>query len=461
MRSAGASFDADIDEASLLKFSPSPLRASTDSAASSSGRSVSRKRDILDAVVNLVNTIIGGGMLALPFALRSCGVVFGSLLLVAFFGLAMYTGRLLVKCGAMGHGATLSQLGEAAFGSPGRVLVEISVLLFSFGALIGYLIIIGDILTPYINLLFVCDRRLVMLFFGALVCLPLSCLRRISLLRFTSLAALVFIAYLVACIVGWSISGMLDGFEPDRVVLGTLNAEFLSVLPIISFAYSFQANVLPVWSEMSEFPATKGINVAMVSSCTVCLIVYLLCAIFGYLSFYELTSDNILVHYPTAAWYFDVGKIGYALIIMFSYPLLCYPMRVTIDGMVNSLYYKEPQRAVSTLRIVVEAVVIFVLAYVIAIVAVGIGIVFGISGATVGNLIVIGLPCILYIVLDVDSREGAAAYPKPWWFYRVFSARKAVPLLVFGLSLVLTVTGLFSIIAYGILGGFGKALGEQ
>ncbi len=461
MRSAGPSFEGDVDESMPLKFSPSPLRVSTDSSVSAGSARVSRKRDILDAVVNLVNTIIGGGMLALPFALRSCGVVFGSLLLLVFFGLAVYTGRLLVKCGAMGHGASLSQLGEAAFGGAGRLLVEVAVLLFSFGALIGYLIIIGDILTPYINLMFPCDRRLVMLFFGAFVCLPLSCLRRISLLRFTSLAALVFILYLVACIVGWGISGMMDGFEPDRVVLGSVDAQFLSVLPIIAFAYSFQANVLPVWAEMGEFPETKGINLAVNVSCFICLIVYLLCGIFGYLSFFELTSDNILVHYPTAAWYFDVGKIGYSLIIMFSYPLLCYPMRVTIDAMINSLYYREPLRAVSKLRIVVEASIIFVLAYVIAIVAVGIGIVFGISGATVGNLIVIGLPCILYIVLDVDSRESAAGFRRPWWFYRIFSARKIVPLCVFVLSLALTVTGLFSIIAYGILGGFGKALGEQ
>jgi hypothetical protein len=29
---------------------------------------------------------------------------------------------------------------------------------------------------------------------------------------------------------------------------------------------------------------------------------------FGYVSFYEKTSDNILVHFPASLWYFDIGK---------------------------------------------------------------------------------------------------------------------------------------------------------
>ena len=49
MRSAGPSFEGDVDESMPLKFSPSPLRVSTDSNVSTNSGSarVSRKRDIL------------------------------------------------------------------------------------------------------------------------------------------------------------------------------------------------------------------------------------------------------------------------------------------------------------------------------------------------------------------------------------------------------------------------------
>ncbi len=103
--------------------------------------------------------------------------------------------------------------------------------------------------------------------------------------------------------------------------------------------------------------------------------------------------------------------------------------------------------------------IIFVFSYGLAAIALGISVVFGISGATVGNLIVLGLPCALFIVLDVDPRESALVESsRPWWVYRVFSTRKIFPLFVFLLSLVLTVTGLLSVLSFTLAGGFGQSL---
>ena len=186
----------------------------------------------------------------------------------------------------------------------------------------------------------------------------MSCLKRISLLRFTSYIALVFIAYLVACIVGWSIAGLMDGVDSSRIVIFSLDVQFLGVLPIIGFAFSFQANVTPVWHDMEDFKnsnggSTRGIQMAIWISCSICLAVYLLCAVFGYLSFFEKTSDNILVQFPVSLWYFDVGKIGYSFIIMFSYPLLAFPMRAAIDSLINVYWYKDPLKVVSNVRLVI------------------------------------------------------------------------------------------------------------
>lgn len=62
--------------------------------------------------------------------------------------------------------------------------------------------------------------------------------------------------------------------------------------------------------ETEEFKSSshRGMDLAIWIACSVCLVVYLLCGIFGYLSFFENTSDNILVHFPVNLWYFDLGK---------------------------------------------------------------------------------------------------------------------------------------------------------
>jgi len=133
-------------------------------------------------------------------------------------------------------------------------------------------------------------------------------------------------------------------------------------------------------------------------------------------------------------------------------------MRASWDSLINAYYYKNPNLEVSTKRRIIEASSIFLLSYLIAILPIGIGVVFGISGATVGTMVVMGLPCAFVIILDVDQREFDPNLRRPWWYYRLFSRRKIAPLVLFAVSLVLVVTGLLSIIGFTVLGGLDEAL---
>jgi len=310
------------DEFTPLSLSPAP-KASSDSEDVEEVRKLrSPMKDLVAGCVNLVNTIIGGGLLALPFAIASCGLIFGMALVLIFFALSIYTGRLIVRCAMppINGGLTYAQLAESAFGKAGLIMVETFIILFCLGTITGYLVIIGDLLSPYVNLLFTVDRRLVMLFFGALICLPLSSLRKISMLRFSSMAGLFFIAYLVIVITISSIIGLgAPDFDSSKIVFVSLDGKFLTALPIIAFAFTFHTNVPMVWREFGEFPKeSKIINRSIFISAAICCILYLVTGIFGYLSFFELTSDNILTHYPLSKWYFTLGKVGYAFVIIFS-----------------------------------------------------------------------------------------------------------------------------------------------
>ena len=320
-------------------------------------------------------------MLALPFAMKGCGVIFGSILVLIFWALSWYTGRLVLKCmmPPISGGYSYADLAKESFGPHGTWLVDATVMVFVFGGCVGYLVIIGDVLTPYINQLFVADRRLVMLFFGGVVCFPLSALRKISLLKYTSVLAIVLICYLVMCIVVLCIVGISDGaLHSKEIVLFSVNVEFLSILPIISFAFTFHTNVPLVWLEMSEFPSdTKNVSRATFLATCICCVTYLFCGIFGYLSFAEETSDNILTHYNSGDWYLDVGKIGYSGIIMFSYPLLAFPLRASFDNIFNTWYLKNEHAEISYLRSTLEAFAIFALAYVVAILPIGYSFCFG------------------------------------------------------------------------------------
>lgn len=250
------------DEETPLSLSPAP-RASTDNEEEVEVLKKERSPwlDLASGTLNLVNTIIGGGLLALPFAVKSCGVVLGIGLIVAFFFMSVYTGRLIVRCAMppINGGLSYAALARASFGHRGEILVEVFIILFTLGAIVGYLVILGDVLTPYINLLFAIDRRLVVLFFGLFICFPLSTLRKMSMLRFTSFAGLFFIVYLVILISVSSIVGFdAPDFDSSRIVLVSLDGQFLTVLPVVAFAFSFHANVNEI-TRVSFFVISKSI----------------------------------------------------------------------------------------------------------------------------------------------------------------------------------------------------------
>lgn len=60
------------------------------------------------SVLNLVNTVVGGGVLSLPFAFYASGVVMGVIFLYLVLGLSIYSMLLLIAC------ARLSGLGNKA-----------------------------------------------------------------------------------------------------------------------------------------------------------------------------------------------------------------------------------------------------------------------------------------------------------------------------------------------------------
>ena len=130
------------DEETPLSLSPAPQsRDSEDEAVETVGKPRSPLKDLASGTLNLVNTIIGGGLLALPFAVMSCGLLLGMALLVVFFFISAYTGRLIVKCAMppISGGLTYASLAHSAFGKKGEVAVEVVIVLFALGTLVGYL----------------------------------------------------------------------------------------------------------------------------------------------------------------------------------------------------------------------------------------------------------------------------------------------------------------------------------
>ena len=187
------------DEAFPREASTQPLRRSKwlgSSAAPAPGASLAA------GTLNLLNTIVGGGILALPFAFRSCGLLTGVLYQLVFGAMSWYGCYLLLDC--LQHAKTATSfeaLAQAAFGRAGFLAYNLAALVNCYGACVSYVIVVGDVLEPLCSEMGVPLTRptLLSLAVGGII-LPLSSLRDISSLRCASALAIAIYTLFVLCL---------------------------------------------------------------------------------------------------------------------------------------------------------------------------------------------------------------------------------------------------------------------
>ncbi len=99
---------------------------------------------VFGAVANFVNTAVGAGVIAVPYALHKTGF-FAGIILIFVAAFLVYTGScFLIKCGLKANIMDYGQLMEKAYGRTGYYVFSVTITLFLFGVLVAYMVIIGD-----------------------------------------------------------------------------------------------------------------------------------------------------------------------------------------------------------------------------------------------------------------------------------------------------------------------------
>uniref|UniRef100_A0A8C8GPZ2 Amino acid transporter transmembrane domain-containing protein n=1 Tax=Oncorhynchus tshawytscha TaxID=74940 RepID=A0A8C8GPZ2_ONCTS len=94
------------------------------------------------SVFNLGNAIMGSGILGLSYAMANTGVVLFLVLLTVVAVLSSYSIHLLLKSSGIVGIRAYEQLGQRAFGTPGKMAAGIAITLQNIGAMSSYLYIV-------------------------------------------------------------------------------------------------------------------------------------------------------------------------------------------------------------------------------------------------------------------------------------------------------------------------------
>jgi amino acid permease len=296
----------------------------------------------LSSNINLVNTIVGAGTLAMPLALSHMGIVLGTIVIVwsgmtAAFGLYLQT-----RCARYLERGTASFFALSQITYPNAaVFFDAAIAIKCFGVGVSYLIIIGDLMPGVVlgfnnaaeNIPFLVDRHFWVTVF-MLVVIPLSFLRRLDSLKYTSIIALISIGYLVILVVYHFAAGdtMADRGE-IRVIKWAGLVQTLQSFPVMVFAYTCHQNMFSILNEIKDNSPrrTTGVILGSIGSAAS---IYVLVAITGYLSFGNSILGNIVGMYiPSIAS--TIAKAAIVVLVMFSYPLQVHPCRASVDAVLK------------------------------------------------------------------------------------------------------------------------------
>uniref|UniRef100_A0A4W3J909 Sodium-coupled neutral amino acid symporter 2 n=1 Tax=Callorhinchus milii TaxID=7868 RepID=A0A4W3J909_CALMI len=373
---------------------------------------------------NLSNAIMGSGILGLAYAMANTGIVLFVILLSAVSIFSLYSVHLLLKTSKEGGSLLYEQLGQRAFGMPGKVAASVSITMQNFGAMSSYLYIVKYelplVILAFLNLTentghWYLNGDWLVIIVSIVLILPLSLLKNLGYLGYTSGLSLLCMVFFMIVVIHKSYHIPCPFFTYEAITSDPLasalhnatdldmckpkyfifNSQTVYAVPILTFAFVCHPAVLPIYEELKDRSRKKMQRVANVSFLGI-FVMYLLAAVFGYLTFYGHVEPELL-HTYSKVYKFDtvllVVRLAVLMAVTLTVPVVLFPIRTSVQQLLF------PSKEFNWVRHSLITVIILGLANCLVIFVPTIRDIFGFMGASAAAMLIFILPSAFYIKL--------------------------------------------------------------
>ncbi|XP_047217505.1 sodium-coupled neutral amino acid transporter 3-like [Girardinichthys multiradiatus] len=383
------------------------------------------------SVFNLSNAIMGSGILGLAYAMSNTGMVLFLILLTCIACLSCYSIHLLLcSAGVVGIRA-YEQLGQRAFGHPGKILAAVIITLHNIGAMSSYLFIVKYELPLVIQAFlgqtsitenWFMNGNYLIIIVTICIILPLATMKHLGYLGYTSglslscmvffLCAVIYKKFNIAC----PLETVYSNYSANAPISDdicfakffTINHETAYTIPILAFAFVCHPEVLPIYTELSN-PTKRRMQTIGNVSILGMFIMYFFTAIFGYLTFYGYTEAELLHTYskvdPLDTLILCV-RLAVLVAVTLTVPVVLFPIRRAIMQLLF------PEKPFHWLRHITIAVCLLFVVNLLVIFVPNIRDIFGITGATTAPTLIFILPGLFYIRIIPKNQEPMSSRPK-------------------------------------------------
>ncbi|KAG1878119.1 amino acid transporter [Suillus subalutaceus] len=296
---------------------------------------------LLNSVANMANSILGAGIIGLPYAVSQAGFISGIVLLVVLCAVTDWTIRLVVINAKLSGRTSYIEVMNSCFGPSGRAAVSFFQFSFAFGGMCAFGIIIGDTIPHVIRSIFptlhtipvlslLTNRQFIIILCTTCVSYPLSLYRDIHKLSRASGLALLSMLVIVSAVLieGSHVSPDLKGDQSKRLTV--VGPGVFQAIGVISFAFVCHHNSLLIYGSLKTPTLDRFAQVTHIST-IISLVACCTLAISGFWVFTDRTQGNILNNFSGNDALINVARFCFGLNMFTTLPLELFVCREVIE----------------------------------------------------------------------------------------------------------------------------------
>ncbi|XP_060533519.1 putative sodium-coupled neutral amino acid transporter 11 isoform X2 [Cylas formicarius] len=361
-----------------------------------------QKSSLPSASFNFINSIIGSGVIGIPYALHEAGFGFGLFLLVFVAYVTDYSLILMIKAGHISGRFSYQGIMEAAFGRPGYYLLGALQFFYPFIAMVSYNVVVGDTVTKVIIRLvglsphnIFAKRQVIVLIATVFITVPLCLYRDISKLAKISFFSLVCIGFILFSIL-LRIGKMSEIVPKHQESWRFFNQDIIPAIGIMAFAFMCHHNTFLIYSSIADASQKKWETVTHASILT-SLVVACLFGIAGYATFKAHSQGDLLENYCWDDDLMNVSRLLFSVQILLTYPIECFVSREVIE---NTVLGRDPNVPISEKVHYGLTLSIIVTTYLISMATDCLGVVLELNGVLAAVPLAYVLPALCYLRLE-------------------------------------------------------------
>jgi amino acid permease len=128
---------------------------------------------------------------------------------------------------------------------------------------------------------------------------------------------------------------------PEEANWFHLDGGVFTAAPIMNVAFIAQYNAPRYYEELKDRSVWKYFNCVVVAF-SICFSVYVVTAVFGYLSFGQATKSNVLLNFERDDLAAQVARVAMTCVVLFTYPLAFHPLRSSVLSLHSQYNQRVP-----------------------------------------------------------------------------------------------------------------------